>query len=97
MEKRKEEQKIQTKIIKYIEKIGGLAIKQNQIGIYAQAGVPDLICCLHGRFIAIEVKIPGEYPKPLQMAFIDAINRCGGFAFYATSVEEVERKLKELV
>ena len=52
------EQDIQTNIMNYIRSIGGLPIKQNQIGIYAQAGVPDIIACIKGRFVAIEVKKP---------------------------------------
>lgn len=91
------EQNIQTNIMNYISSIGGLPIKQNQLGIYAQAGVPDLICCVKGHFIGIEVKQPGKKPKPIQKAFLEAITKCGGIAFYATSVEEVKDKLKELV
>ena len=89
------EQDIQGAIIKYIQSIGGMAFKQNQIGIYAQAGVPDLLCCVKGHFIAIEVKKPKQKPKPIQNAFLEAINLCGGIAFYATSVEEVKIKLSE--
>lgn len=54
--KQKEEQKVQDSIMNYIKSIGGLPIKQNQIGIYGQAGVPDIIACIKGRFVAIEVK-----------------------------------------
>lgn len=84
------EQDIQKEIIDYISSIGGIAFKQNQIGIYAQAGVPDLLCCVKGRFIAIEVKKPKKKPKAIQNAFIEAINKCGGIAFYATSVDDVK-------
>lgn len=88
------EQDIQSKIMEYIKSIGGLPIKQNQIGIYAQAGVPDIIACVNGRFVAIEVKRPGQKPKPIQYAFIDAINKAGGFAFWTDNLEEVKTKLK---
>lgn len=88
------EQDIQGAIIKYIQSIGGMAFKQNQIGIYAQAGVPDLLCCVKGRFVAIEVKKPKKKPTAIQNAFIEAINKCGGLAFYATSVEEVKSTIE---
>lgn len=91
------EQDIQGAIIKYIQSVGGIAFKQNQIGIYAQAGVPDLLCCINGRFVAIEVKKPKKKPTAIQNAFIDAINLCGGFAFYATSVEEVQNYIERLL
>ena len=50
------EQDIQTSIMNYISSIGGLPIKFNNIGIYAKAGVSDILACIKGRFVAIEVK-----------------------------------------
>ena len=90
------EQDIQKDILLFLEKKGILAIKHNNIGIYARAGVPDLLCCSNkGIFIGIEVKRPGQKPKPIQQAFLDTINSLGGIAFSAVSVEDVETKLKE--
>ena len=90
------EQDIQTSIINYISSIGGLAIKQNQIGIYATAGVPDIIACLKGKFIGIEVKRPGEKPTKIQESYIKTINDIGGLAFWADNLDDVKEKLKEL-
>lgn len=91
-----EEQKIQKKILDFLYKKGFIAAKFNNIGIFSTPGFPDIVCCSpKGRFIAIEVKVPGEKPKPHQQAYIDAINKLNGVAFYATSVNEVENKLKE--
>jgi Holliday junction resolvase len=90
------EQDIQRDILKFLEKNGILAIKHNNIGIYARAGVPDILCCANGgKFIGIEVKRPGQKPKPIQKAFLDTINSLGGIAFSAVSVEEVESNLKK--
>ena len=90
------EQDIQKDMIDFLEKNGILAIKHNNIGIYARAGVPDILACSNqGKFIGIEVKRPGQKPKPIQQAFLDAINKLNGVAFYATSVEEVKDKLIE--
>ena len=88
------EQDIQKNIIDFLEKKGFLAIKHNNIGIYARAGVPDILACSNqGRFIGIEVKRPGEKPKPIQQAFLDAINQLNGVAFYAVSADDVQREL----
>ena len=96
MIKNKEEQKIQKQILDYLYKLGFLAAKYNNIGIYATAGFPDIVCCSNqGIFIGIEVKCPGETPKPHQQAYLDAINKLGGVAFFATSVKEVEQNLKK--
>lgn len=96
MPKQHKEQDIQTSIINYIKSIGGLPIKQNQIGIYAQAGVPDLLVCCYGRFVGIEVKRPGQKPKPIQNAFLDAINKAGGIGFWADNLDIVKEKLSEI-
>ena len=89
------EQHIQTSIIKYIKSIGGLPIKQNQIGIYAQAGVPDIIACIKGRFVAIEVKRPGQKPTPIQEAFLESITKKGGVAFWSDNLDRVKSLLKK--
>lgn len=89
------EQAIQTSIIRYIKSIGGLPIKQNQIGIYAQAGVPDIIACIKGRFVAIEVKRPGKKPEPIQEAFLESITKKGGLAFWSDNLDKVKSILKE--
>lgn len=91
-----EEQDIQTKVISYLHSICFLPIKYNAIGYYAKSGIPDIICCSNtGRFVAIEMKKPGEKPRPLQKAYLDSINAINGVAFYATSLEEVKQNLKE--
>lgn len=90
------EQDIQRDILKFLEKNGILAIKHNNIGIYARAGVPDILCCSkQGIFIGIEVKRPGKEPTAIQNAFINTINNLNGVAFSAVSVEEVEENLKK--
>ena len=91
------EQEIQDKIMDYIKSIGGLPVKFNNIGIYAKAGVSDILACIRGRFVAIEVKKPGNKPSALQENFINAINSIGGFAFWADNLEDVKDKLKELI
>jgi hypothetical protein len=54
-------------------------------------GVPDLIACLGGRFVAIEVKAPcGRHPVSLrQQCELEAIRSAGGLALVATDVAEV--------
>ena len=88
------EQDIQTSIMNYISSIGGLPLKFNNIGIYAKAGVSDIIACIKGRFVAIEVKKPGNKPSALQENFINAVNKIGGVAFWADNLQDVKDKLK---
>lgn len=41
-----------------------------------------------GRFVAIEVKLPGEKPRADQVAFLDHVRQMGGIAGVVSSVEE---------
>jgi len=48
------------------------------------AGIPDIIGCVQGRFVAIEVKIDNNQPTPLQRHYIEKIRKHGGFAEVVT-------------
>lgn len=51
-----------------------------------------------GRFLAIEVKVPGHRTEPkrlaAQVAFVEAVRRAGGAAGFADSVEAAERIIR---
>lgn len=49
-----------------------------------RAGVPDIIGCYLGRFVAIEVKIDDGKPTPLQIFTLSEIVRNTGYAALAT-------------
>ena len=44
-------------------------------------GIPDLILCLRGKFVAIELKNEDGKPSPLQLYNIERIKQSGGQAF----------------
>lgn len=58
------------------------------------AGSSDLIGWHSGRFLAIEVKRIGAYPKEDQERFIAAVRAGGGLAGVARSVEDAEGIIK---
>jgi hypothetical protein len=59
-------------------------------------GCSDLIGMMKtGHWLAIEVKRPGNVPTEDQQEFLDAVACNGGLAFWADSVETVERRLRE--
>lgn len=50
-----------------------------------QSGIPDYICCVQGRFVAVECKgMDEKAPTTLQQMQLDAISKHGGFAFVVT-------------
>ncbi len=51
-------------------------------------GISDILGQLRdGRILAVEVKVPGKTPTEKQWDFIDTVNRFGGVAGWADSVE----------
>ena len=61
------ESEIQTKILRWAEKIPEVWIVKYPGGTYGRKGVPDLILSVKGRFLAIEVKKPGGKPSQIQL------------------------------
>ncbi|HNR14835.1 MAG TPA: VRR-NUC domain-containing protein [Thermodesulfobacteriota bacterium] len=59
-------------------------------------GVADIIGIYRGRFLAIEVKKPGEKPTRDQEIFLTRVNHEGGFAFVAHSVDDVIRVIQSI-
>jgi hypothetical protein len=47
---------------------------------YGRSGVPDIICCYKGRFIAIECKAGKNKPTDLQTLNLKRIDEAGGLA-----------------
>lgn len=47
---------------------------------FGNSGVPDLLCCHKGKFIAIECKANGNKPTRLQVSHMEAIRHAGGVA-----------------
>ncbi|MFI3162919.1 MAG: VRR-NUC domain-containing protein [Bacillota bacterium] len=58
-------------------------------GQYGTAGIPDIIVCYKGRFIAFEVKVGTNKPTVLQAITIKKILKAGGYALVVRSIEEV--------
>jgi len=86
------EQTIQKNIIKRLEAEGGYVVK---VVSATKAGVPDILACIKGKFIGIEVKTPKTKTNvsELQKYNLDKINRCGGISMVAWSVEQIEELL----
>lgn len=50
---------------------------------YSTSGTPDLLACVNGYMLAIEVKAPEGKPSELQLEKIKEIRNAGGFAYVA--------------
>ncbi len=46
-------------------------------------GDPDFILCCNGHFVALELKAPGEEPRPYQQFKLEAVSHAGGISLVA--------------
>jgi hypothetical protein len=68
----------------------------NGMGVH---GIPDIICCINGYFVGIEVKAPGKIDNttPLQRMQITRIIGAGGLAIVADSLDGAKVGLVSLL
>lgn len=57
-------------------------------------GSSDLIGYFKGKFLALEIKVPGKKPTPEQINFIERVNKAGGIAAVVTSPDQLEDILR---
>jgi len=66
---------------------------------YGRAGIPDVIGCVHGHFVAIECKAGRGDLTALQERELAQIESAGGFTFVARedNIDELKEKLLCLI
>lgn len=88
----KVESEIQSSILKYLRSLKGCWV--TKIVTANERGVPDIICCYKGKFIALEVKAKSGELTPIQAVQILKIHVAGGRACIVRSVEDVKEVMK---
>ena len=91
------EKDITNKILKYLKTQDKCYCFKEHGGSYGSAGIPDIICCYHGRFVAFEVKTEKGRTTKLQDVNIRNIREACGVALVVRSLDEVKDALKELI
>lgn len=46
-----------------------------------KSGIPDILACVNGEFLGIEVKSDSGHPTDLQLHHVEKIRKAGGLAF----------------
>lgn len=75
-----QEKIFENKIKKYLKAKGCYCIKFFA-NSFTKAGVPDLIACVNGYSLWIEVKAQDGHPSEIQLYNINHIRKAGGFAY----------------
>ena len=88
------ERDIVTAILRLLKGTPGCFAWKTHGGMYGVAGIPDIIACINGRFVAFEVKTETGKLTKLQEITIQKIKNAKGQAFKVTSAAEVATILK---
>ena len=88
------EQQLQRKITQWLK---SKEIYHFKVISANKKGVPDVIACVDGLFVAIEVKLPSGRVSELQDYNIEQITGSGGLAFVARSLDYVKNKIEGLL
>jgi len=66
-------------------------------GGFGRSGVPDVVCCVKGKFLGIECKANGNKPTALQEREIEAIRSAKGMALvvHEDNLDALETVIKE--
>lgn len=92
-----QEKLFENRIKAYIDDLGGWHVKffANRM---TRSGIPDILACVGGYFVAIEVKAQNGHPSELQKYHCRKIRESGGFAFivYPSGWEKLQKILYKL-
>ena len=75
------EKNFENRIKAFLKSEGAWFIKYWAGSQFTKSGVPDILACVDGYFVAVEVKGPNGRPSELQLHTIKKIREAGGFAF----------------
>ncbi len=84
------------KISEYLKKIKDLFYWKEHGGQYGTAGIPDIIVCYKGRFMALECKVGNNKPTVLQEMTIKQISKAGGYAIVVRSLDDVKNAIETI-
>jgi hypothetical protein len=90
------EKEIIAAIKEYLKTVENCFYWKEHGGQFGTAGIPDIIVCYRGRFIAFEVKTATGKLTVLQAVTIKRILKAGGIALVVRSVEEVRQIMDSL-
>lgn len=92
------EKNFENKVKKFLVDEGAWYIKYWAGSQFTKTGIPDMLTCVNGYFVAIELKAPTGKPSELQLHTIKKIREAGGFAFvlYPSGFEKFKHFITQL-
>lgn len=74
------EKNFENKVKKFLKDEGAWFVKYWGGGEFTKAGVPDLLVCINGKFLGVEIKAKNGKPSELQLYHLQKIDNAGGYA-----------------
>ena len=92
------ERDFQKKVLKFLKSQPNTWFFKVFGGGFQRSGIPDLICCVSGRFIALELKSDTGNPTALQQMNIRQINAAGGIGviLYPSGFNDFKKLIREV-
>lgn len=93
------EKVFENKIKKYLKDHGAYFLKYWAGAQFTKSGVPDILACVNGYFVGIEVKAQNGKPSELQLYNIRQIRKAGGLAYviYPSGWERFKEIIDDLL
>lgn len=93
------EKNFENKIKRYLKDHGAYFIKYWAGAQFTKSGVPDILACVNGYFVGIEVKAQNGKPSELQLYNIQQIRKAGGLAYvvYPSGWERFKEIIDDLL
>jgi Holliday junction resolvase len=91
------EAKVKKKVVDVLKKNGAYYFFP-ATGGYGRSGVPDIVCCYRGVFVAIECKAGTNKPTALQQAEMAKIKQAQGFVLVVNedNIDDVAILLRDI-
>ena len=93
-----QEKQIENKIKNFL-KINDIYFVKFFANGFTKSGIPDILACIKGKFVGIEVKAEKGKPSPLQIYNKNQIEKSGGIAYilYPKDFEEFKKDIKKML
>ena len=92
------EKNFENKVKKFLKDNGAWLLKYWGGAAYTKSGIPDLLVCLNGWFLGIEIKASNGKPSDLQLYHLRGIKKAGGIAvlLYPDDFENFKKLIEKL-
>jgi uncharacterized membrane-anchored protein len=93
------EKQFENKIKVFLNTLPNTWYFKHWAGPYSKVGIPDIIACVNGRFVGIEVKAANGHPSELQKRTVRLIQQANGIAYilYPKDFKNFKKDMNDLI